>query len=294
MESKEPAAAEWNCPCGQSGNKGNFCVKCGKPRPASQPQASQQSQQPQQQGPQMPPQNQQPYQQPYGQPAYQQPPYGQPMYQQPVYGQLVYQQPPQPQEDKYKNLKIGLGIVALVLVLVLVFFGMKEGAFGDEPAPSNYSSVSKNGDQAASKQNADKKQDGSREMQTDLSLGGMDLGMTVAQMHETLGQEISSRQKDGMVFYKYPTVEVGTRGDIVTSLVSETGSALTKRGLHEGSLLSDVTDTYGTDYMKSEYGGKDLYEYRYTDLQGQSGILRFAVVQGTDTVNYISIRRTTE
>ena len=293
MENRETATAEWRCSCGQSGNKGNFCVKCGKPRPISQPQPSQ-PQQPQQPMQQMPPQNQQAYgQPPYGQQQYSQPPY-QPQYQQPMYGQPVYQQPYQQAEDKNKNLKIGLGIVALILVLVLVFFAMKEGALGDEPAPSNYSSVSKNGEKAAQNQNADKKQDGSREMQTDLSLGGMDLGMTVAQMHETLGQELSTKQKDGMVFYQYPTVEVGTRGDIVTSLVSETGSALTKRGLHEGSLLREVTNTYGTDYMKSEYGGKDLYEYRYTDLQGQTGILRFAVVQGTDTVNYISIRRATE
>lgn len=287
MENRETATAEWRCSCGQSGNKGNFCVKCGKPRPVvSQPQAPRQPQQPPMQ--QMPPQNQQPYGQQYGQPNYQQ------QYQQPMYGQPVYQQPYQQPEDKNKNLKIGLGIAALILVLGLVFFAMREGVFGNEPAPSNYSTVSKNGEKAAPNQTPDKKQDGSREMQTDLSLGGMDLGMTVAQMHETLGQEISTKQKDGMVFYKYPTVEVGTRGDMVTSLVSETDSAVTKRGLHQGSLLSEVKNTYGTDYMKSEYGGKDLYEYRYTDLQGQTGILRFAVVQGTDTVNYISIRRTTE
>ena len=287
MENRETATAEWRCSCGQSGNKGNFCVKCGKPRPVvSQPQAPQQPQQPPMQ--QMPPQNQQTYGQQYGQPNYQQ------QYQQPMYGQPVYQQPYQQPEDKNKNLKIGLGIAALILVLGLVFLAMREGVLGNEPVPSNYSTVSKNGEKAAQNQKADKTRDGSREMQTDLSLGGMDLGMTVAQMHETLGQEISTKQKDGMVFYQYPTVEVGTRGDIVTSLVSETDSAVTKRGLHQGSSLSEVKNTYGTDYMKSEYGGKDLYEYRYTDLQGQTGILRFAVVQGTDTVNYISIRRTTE
>ena len=287
MENRETATAEWRCSCGQSGNKGNFCVKCGKPRPVvSQPQAPQQPQQPPMQ--QMPPQNQQTYGQQYGQPNYQQ------QYQQPMYGQPVYQQPYQQPEDKNKNLKIGLGIAALILVLGLVFLAMREGVLGNEPVPSNYSTVSKNGEKAAQNQKADKTRDGSREMQTDLSLGGMDLGMTVAQMHETLGQEISTKQKDGMVFYQYPTVEVGTRGDMVTSLVSETDSAVTKRGLHQGSSLSEVKNTYGTDYMKSEYGGKDLYEYRYTDLQGQTGILRFAVVQGTDTVNYISIRRTTE
>ena len=287
MENRETATAEWRCSCGQSGNKGNFCVKCGKPRPVvSQPQAPQQPQQPPMQ--QMPPQNQQTYGQQYGQPNYQQ------QYQQPMYGQPVYQQPYQQPEDKNKNLKIGLGIAALILVLGLVFFAMREGVLGNEPVPSNYSTVSKNGEKAAQNQKADKTRDGSREMQTDLSLGGMDLGLTVAQMHETLGQEISTKQKDGMVFYQYPTVEVGTRGDMVTSLVSETDSAVTKRGLHQGSSLSEVKNTYGTDYMKSEYGGKDLYEYRYTDLQGQTGILRFAVVQGTDTVNYISIRRTTE
>ena len=287
MENRETATAEWRCSCGQSGNKGNFCVKCGKPRPVvSQPQAPQQPPQPPMQ--QMPPQNQQTYGQQYGQPNYQQ------QYQQPMYGQPVYQQPYQQPEDKNKNLKIGLGIAALILVLGLVFFAMREGVLGNEPVPSNYSTVSKNGEKAAQNQKADKTRDGSREMQTDLSLGGMDLGMTVAQMHETLGQEISTKQKDGMVFYQYPTVEVGTRGDMVTSLVSETDSAVTKRGLHQGSSLSEVKNTYGTDYMKSEYGGKDLYEYRYTDLQGQTGILRFAVVQGTDTVNYISIRRTTE
>lgn len=248
----------WDCACGQRGNKGNFCMVCGRLRPVlMQPQM-----------PQMSP-------------------------------TAVYQTAgAQPTGNSGDNrVKIVLGVVIVLLAAVLVFFAVREGAFGSsDENGSNYSSVSKQGtaspDKAAESPKAKDTNPASEPnaMRSDLSLGGMDLGLTVDDMRRILGTELSSKAKDGMVFYSYPTVQVGTRGGVVTALVSETDQAKTKRNQHQGSSLADVQAAYGTDYTKSQYGGKDLYEYTFTSLDGRPGILRFAVLQGTDSVNYISIR----
>lgn len=249
----------WSCICGQHGNQGNFCMVCGRPRPT-------------QMQPQMPPPMQ--------------PPAGYPVMPQPAGG------------SGDNRVKIALGLVIILLAAVLVFFAVREGAFGgSDESNSNYSSLSRQSTSSAPDKAADtspakdtKPASEPNAMRSDLSLGGMDLGLTVDDMRRILGTELSSKAKAGMVFYSYPTVQVGTRGGVVTSLVSETDQAKTKRKQHQGSSLADVKAAYGTDYTESQYDGKDLYEYSFTSLDGRQGILRFAVVQGTDSVNYISIR----
>ena len=67
-------------------------------------------------------------------------------------------------------------------------------------------------------------------------------------------------------------------------------SAKTKRGLHQGSNLQEVIDTYGKNYLKSQYENLILYEYKFTDTKNREGIVRFAINNTTNIVEYISVR----
>ena len=131
-------------------------------------------------------------------------------------------------------------------------------------------------------------------MQTDLSLGGLDLGNSMLQMHQVLGQENTTKNSTdtpGLVFYNYADVQVGIQNSEVTSLVSNGPSVQTKRGLHEGSTLQEVQAAYGTDYYSSQpYQNLMLYEYKFQTLNGENGLLRFAMNQSDNRVNYISVR----
>ena len=204
-----------------------------------------------------------------------------------------------PAESGNGNRKVKLALICVIVVLaaVLVFLVVRENTLGADADSSTYSVVSKQKKAAADKaaasataKTASPSAPAAASARSELSLGGVDLGLTVDDMRRILGPEDSSKTQDGMILYNYPELQVGTRGGVVTSLVSETDQACTKRELHQGASLDEVKAAYGTDYMKSAYGGKDLYEYSFTAAAGQQGILRFAVNQGTDIVNYISIR----
>lgn len=204
-----------------------------------------------------------------------------------------------PAESGNRNRKVKLALICLIVVLaaVLVFLVVRENTLGADADSSTYSVVSKQKKAAVDKaaaaataKTASPSAPAADSARSELSLGGVDLGLTVDDMRRILGPEDSSKTQDGMILYNYPELQVGTRGGVVTSLVSEADQARTKRGLHQGADLAAVKTEYGTDYTKSAYDGKDLYEYTFTSTAGQQGILRFAVNQGTDTVNYISVR----
>lgn len=129
-----------------------------------------------------------------------------------------------------------------------------------------------------------------RKVKTDLSLGGLELGMTVDQMHKLMGKELSKTTRDGMTLYEYPNINIGSHGNIITSLVSENEMVKTNRGVKQGDNLSVVQKYYGTDAMETEYEDMILYEYSSVDLDGRPGILRFAVNRETNKVDYISVR----
>jgi hypothetical protein len=76
----------------------------------------------------------------------------------------------------------------------------------------------------------------------------------------------------------------------VICMAGDDASVSTPKGIHAGSSLQEVLNTYGSDYMLSSYDDLDLYEYKFRDDNQRQCLLRFAVRQGTGNVKYISVR----
>lgn len=174
--------------------------------------------------------------------------------------------------------KILIGSAIIVILALGVFFGMRtmknnEVTYDDKPM--------------VQEKVVEKKEP---EMTTNLSLGGLDLGLTAEEMHKRLGNENSTKTEGTFQYYYYDSLKVGIQNGKITSLVSDGSTAKTKLGIHEGSSLDDVVQAYGNNYMRMTYDSLVLYEYEYESLNGQKGILRFAINQSDNKVNYISVR----
>lgn len=125
-----------------------------------------------------------------------------------------------------------------------------------------------------------------------LSLGGVSLNNTVAEIESILGAPNSTETKNfGTKVLKYNDVEVYITNGKIEMLVSNSPNAKTSKGIHEQSYIDDFTGEYGFDYKQSEYNNLNLMEYNVNDKNGNPCILRFAVAKGDNKVNYISIRR---
>ena len=131
-----------------------------------------------------------------------------------------------------------------------------------------------------------------REMKTDLSLGGLDLGDPAGDIAEveTDAEKKAPKQEGSMLRHYYADMQIVEENGKITALVSETDKVSTKRGIHQGSTLDEVQKAYGTDtFSQSDDGdGRTLYEYKFTGQDDRVGLLRFAVKDGK--VDYISVR----
>ena len=273
----------WKCPnCGAE-NAGKFCTKCGQKRgdelgqtqPMQSLDASAAVRAPQQL----------PAQTPYEQPQMQQlstkvPPamQGRIAQQEPL-GMVTAQQPDTSKGAKGKQ--IALIVVIIALLGALGFFGYRE-FFAD----------SGTGYQPVAKQQAATDSKPVREMKTDLSLGGLDLGddaSAIAEV-ETDAEKKDPKQEGAMLRHYYDDMQIVEENGKSTALVSETDKVSTKRGIHQGSTLDEVQKAYGTDtFSQSDDGdGRMLYEYKFTGQDDRIGLVRFAVKDGK--VDYISVR----
>lgn len=189
---------------------------------------------------------------------------------------------------KRKASKIIRGVIFVAVILGVVIGGVKNHNFEDwwksvwiSDTKGNSAETKNNGTGTAA----------TREMQTDLSLGGLDIDCTDKDMVNLYGKEDSEKTVNGLVRHKYNgKIEVVTEGNRITALVSDGPNVKTKRGLHEGSTFAEMKKAYGTGYMKSDYNDVILYEYTFSSMKGDSGILRFAVNKSDNTVKYISVR----
>ena len=125
----------------------------------------------------------------------------------------------------------------------------------------------------------------------DLSLGNITIGETTATLKAAMGAPGRIVTENGQVHWKYNDIDVIVYENRVSEIISSTSAASTPRGFHEGSRISDVWQTYGNNYRHETYGNLDLYEYPITSNDGIPCLLRFAVRQGENTVNYISMRK---
>ena len=185
--------------------------------------------------------------------------------------------PPAAQSTDKRMKAVLIGVI-VVLAAIVVFFVVRGGL-----GPNSTTGFS-----PTAKQSDDKK---TPVVNSDLSLGGIELCYSVDKVHEILGQEKSQENmKEGRVRYKYGTMNVIISQGNVDALESDSDSVETKRGIHQGSTLQEVTAAYGTDYEKTDYNDLNLYEYTFTAANGKKGLLRFAINKSDDKVNYISVR----
>lgn len=257
----------WDCSCGAMGNKGNFCSNCGRPKElANEPLHEENMDQTVQVGP--------------------------------IISTPKDHLESSPLESKKNETDISDGarsskpkkrkwiLVGIIGFFLCIFLGYMFALHEKEPVKNLTRTVAsdlKKGDNTHSP----------REMKTDLSLGGLDLGMDIDGMHDVLGKENSSKDSQdspGYMFYYYDDLQVGIKNRSVDALVSDGNSVKTKRGISEGSSLKDVQNAYGSDYTSMDYEDMTLYEYTFRDMKGRPGILRFAVKKKDNKVKYISVR----
>lgn len=184
-------------------------------------------------------------------------------------------------QSRKNNLPVILAVsIGIVLILLVAFIGYN-GFFANEGTDSSQT-VSQQTTTFPNRQ----------EVKTDLSLGGLELGMPIDEMYKMLGKEKQSKPAEypNSTRYYYDDIWVVISDGKICGLASNTSLVKTKQGIGQGTNISNVLQTYGNGYKLSKFGGKQLYEYEYQSIDGKTGILRFAVNNGAETVDYISVR----
>lgn len=176
---------------------------------------------------------------------------------------------------------VGLCIIAGILI-------------GTSSYKKNVANISTSRTSQSYQSNSDSKQ--KKHSDSELSLDSVFIGEHWSDVQRDLGQpNKSSQEPPDYTRYKYDDMEVVVRNndDTVQALVSASSSVSTKRGIHQGDSLQDVLKAYGKNYKESDYGEETYYEYEYKTKDGAPALLRFAVNNSNNTVDYISIRTIT-
>lgn len=125
---------------------------------------------------------------------------------------------------------------------------------------------------------------------TDLSLNGIDLGISISEAEKILGRPKRIEKVDGNDRYIYGNKFYITVIDgKANAFVTENPKFKTLRGIHVGSTYGEVVDKYGTDSKDTQAEGLTLREYPFYSLDGKYSLLRFAI-NNSGIVEYISIR----
>ena len=134
------------------------------------------------------------------------------------------------------------------------------------------------------------KPQGTATAQSELSFGGITIGDSKNEVYTVLGREqkTSTPFDPKFVWHEYPDITVVIHDGAVSGFISNSARFQTKRGIREGSTLQEVKRAYGNEYAFSQYGGEDLYEYKFTAPKGQPCLIRFSIKNGA--VDYISAR----
>ncbi|WP_294160369.1 hypothetical protein [uncultured Selenomonas sp.] len=245
----------WICTCGNHVT-GNFCPKCGRPRPKDS----------QIGGPKAIPPS----------------PSAAPM--------------PQPEKkNKAPWIVAGVLFFALVAGGGTYYFMQETSAPATQtetkaPAPQASGASSSVEEEAPRETKKEEPKAAKTPSMTELSLAGVNVDDTLEQVHQVLGKESSIQKKDsGLMVYKFLDADIYISNGKVHTLVSNSNQAKTKRGIHQGSSLQDVLNQYGDSYTKQNYNDLVLYEYSLKTDNGTPCIIRFAM-KGNQ-VNYISIRK---
>ena len=181
-------------------------------------------------------------------------------------------------------------LIGLVCVLAAALLFVISGQSRNENSPTQNSLTESSTAQNSSTQSASVEDTSYRNAQTDLSLNGMDLGISVDELTRRIGRPLRIEKVDGYDRYVYSDeFYVTVVGGKVNAFVTRRPSDKTLRGLHVGSTYGEVIDKYGTNSKDMDHQGLTLHEYPFNSLDGQYSLLRFAI-NSSGRVEYISIR----
>ena len=125
----------------------------------------------------------------------------------------------------------------------------------------------------------------------DLSLGALTIEDSVEKVYQVLGQPHEKKYEDNKTRrLKYDRLDVVVKNGKISAFVCRVPSLKTPRGIHSGSTVQEVFDTYGTNFISQHYEDLILYEYKVFSREGKPCWLRCAVRSSDNIVDYISMR----
>lgn len=196
---------------------------------------------------------------------------------------------PQPMQSSSSNNKLLIGVI---VVLIAVIGYMMKDDLSDNRPPEPVQQATEQPQPVQEKPVETPQPPPIREAyldaKTDMSLNGVDVGLPRDELVSKWGnpKEIEENGRR----YIYPAIRVGIVDNKVHSLMTYDSSYKTKRGLHVGSTYAEVVSAYGSSHHEMEKDGLILHEYDFNTLDGQAGLLRFAINKSDGSVTYISIR----
>ena len=197
--------------------------------------------------------------------------------------------PPQPVQSSSNNNKLLIGVI---VVLIAVIGYMMQDDSSDKSQSEPVQQATEQPPPVQEKPVETPKPPPIREAyldaKTDMSLNGVDIGLPLNEMVSKWGNPKDIEENGRR--YVYPAIKVGIVDNKVHSLMTYDSSYKTKRGLHVGSTYAEVVSAYGSSDHEMEKDGLILHEYDFNSLDGQAGLLRFAINKSDGHVNYISIR----
>ena len=198
--------------------------------------------------------------------------------------------PTPPQPEPTQNVQGGVSkniLIGIIGILLAVVAFMAMGGKNNSPAQNNQIEQSQPEPEIIFP--ADEPDSYTRG-RTDLSLNGMDVGISTAELVRNLGQPDRIENVDnGYVRYYYGDFYAAVINDIADAFVSREPKYKTLRGISVGSSYDEVVHKYGSDASKGTFEGLTLYEYPFRALDDKRGILRFAFDRN-NRVDYISMR----
>lgn len=124
----------------------------------------------------------------------------------------------------------------------------------------------------------------------DLSIGSLTMDDSEEKVYKVLGQPSEKKVDDYGTRLKYDSLEVVIRNGKISAFVCWRPSLSTPRDIHNGSTVEEVFRAYGQNYKSNPYGDLTLYEYEIFSADGHKSLLRCAVKNSDNVVDYVSMR----
>ena len=191
------------------------------------------------------------------------------------------------QSDRYKS-----SAAAIARVLESAGIEMLPEDVGDICSRSEKNSVPSSPPAQTQQKNVEKvEQPSSIKADNEISIAGVSLGDSINSVNKKFGEPT----KKDVAPTGFSRCSYGNKfaadynHDAAACLISYSSDFSTSRGIHVGSTVQNFISAYGEDYSIYRANGLEMYEYR-SNFAGKDIITRFAVKEGKNLVEYISIR----